>query len=55
MKNSGSHDFSTFTEYQLHLDLICIYTKRILHNIPIEVKYFYFELNMHMFKLQTYF
>ena len=51
MENSGSHDFRAFTEYQLHLDSVCIYTERILHNIPIGVKYFYFEMNMCMFKL----
>ena len=34
LENSGSHDFRAFTEYQLHLDLdlIHIYTKRILYN-----------------------
>ena len=35
MENSGSQVFRAFTEYQLHLDLIFIYTKRILYNIPI--------------------
>ena len=49
MENSGSHDFRAFTEYWLHLD--SIYAERILHNIPTGLKYFYFEMNMHMFKL----
>ena len=40
MENSGSHDFRAFIEYPIHLDLICIYTKRVLYNIPIGVKHF---------------
>ena len=39
--NSGSHDLSSDTNYQL----ICV--KRTLYNIPIGEKYFYFEMNMH--------
>ena len=29
LENSGSHDFRAFTKYQLHLDLIPIYTKEL--------------------------
>ena len=46
MGNSGSHNFSAITNYQL-----LKYTKRTLYNIPIGVKYFYFEMNMHMLRL----
>ena len=45
MGNSGSHNFSVITEYQL-----INYIKRTLYNIPIGVKYFYFEMNMHMLR-----
>ena len=38
--NSGSHDLSANTKYQL----IC--TERTLYNILIQGKYFYFEMNM---------
>ena len=41
-ENSGSHDFSVNTDYQL------IYTERTLYYIPIGEKYFYLEMNMHM-------
>ena len=34
-----------------NLDLIHIYTKRILYNIPNGVKYFCFKMNIHTFKL----
>ena len=46
MGNSGSHNFSVIIGYQL-ID----YTKRTLYNIPIGVKYFYFEMNMHTLRL----
>ena len=42
MVNSGRHDFSVITDYQL-----IEYTERTLYNIPIGVKYFYFEMTMH--------
>ena len=38
--NSGTHDFSANTDYQL------LYTKKPLYNIPIGEKYFYFEMYM---------
>ena len=43
--NSGSHNFSANTDYQL------TYTERTLYNIPIGEKYFYFEMNMHSLRL----
>ena len=51
LENSGSHDSRAFTEYQLHLYLNQIYTKRILYSIHIGIKYFSFEMNIHMFRL----
>ena len=43
--NSGSHDFSVNTNYQL------IYIERTLYTSPIGEKYFYFEMNIHMLRL----
>ena len=45
MGNSGSHNFSVITDYELFE-----YTKGTLYNIPIGVKYFYFEMNMHVLR-----
>ena len=36
------------------LDMDQIYTKRILYNVPIGVKYFCFEMNVHMFGLSFF-
>ena len=46
MGNSGSHNSSAVTDYQ-----IFEYTERTLYNIPIGVKYFYGEMNMHTLRL----
>ena len=48
MGNSGSYDFSANADYQ-----IFEYTEWTLYNIPIGVKYFYFEMNMHTSRLNT--
>ena len=42
MGNFGSHELSVITDYWLFE-----YTERTLYNIPIRVKYFFFEMNMH--------
>ena len=39
-ENSGSHDFSVNTNYQL------IYIEKTLYNLPVGEKYLYFEMNM---------
>ena len=46
MGNSGSHNFSINTDYQLFE-----YTERTLYNIPMGVKYFFFEMNMHTLQI----
>ena len=46
MGDSSSHVFSVITNFGLFE-----YTKGTLYNIPIEVKYFYFEMNMCMLRL----
>ena len=43
MGNSGSHDFSVITDYWLTDYITCT-----VYNIPIGVKYFYFEMNVHI-------
>ena len=47
MGNSGSHNSSAITDYQIFK-----YTKRTLYNIPIGVKYFYFDIEYAHVKIE---